>query len=259
MFKPFDLTGKVALVTGGAGGIGLGMATALAQAGADIVIWDISLARCKEAAKELTELGSRVLTQTVDVTDEGQVADAMHAAIAKLGQVDAVIANAGILGEAIAFDKTSIESWRQVQSINLEGTFLTLREAVRHMKRRAGDGRPGGSLIGIASLAAIDGTPRGEPYSASKGAIVCLMRSLAVEYARYGIRANAIAPGWIATPLTQHLQEDPVVTERVIPRIPIRRWGKPEDLGGLAIYLASDASSYHTGDIFVIDGGYTAF
>jgi NAD(P)-dependent dehydrogenase (short-subunit alcohol dehydrogenase family) len=125
-------------------------------------------------------------------------------------------------------------------------------------RARAGD-KAGGSLIGIASLAAIEGAARNEAYAATKGAVISMIKSIAVEHARYGVRANAILPGWIATDMTAMAQANSAFAEKVIPRVPIRRWGEPKDFGGLAVYLASDASSFHTGDLMIIDGGYSIF
>jgi NAD(P)-dependent dehydrogenase (short-subunit alcohol dehydrogenase family) len=127
------------------------------------------------------------------------------------------------------------------------------------MQERAKNNDAGGSLIAVASTAGIEGAARNAAYGASKGAVLSMVRALAVELARYGIRANSIAPGWIATDMTQRMQDNPVFTEKVLPRVPMRRWGKPEDFGGIAVYLASDAAAYHTGDTFVIDGGYVIF
>jgi NAD(P)-dependent dehydrogenase (short-subunit alcohol dehydrogenase family) len=127
------------------------------------------------------------------------------------------------------------------------------------MVARANAGDPGGSLVAVASLAGLEGAARNEAYSATKGAVLAMMRSIAVEHARYGIRANTIAPGWIATDMTRRLQDNPTFTAKVLPRVPMRRWGEPADFGGIAVYLASDASTYHTGDTFVIDGGYLVF
>jgi NAD(P)-dependent dehydrogenase (short-subunit alcohol dehydrogenase family) len=143
--------------------------------------------------------------------------------------------------------------------VNEEGAFFTLREAARHMVDRANKGDAGGSLVGVASLAGIEGAGRNEAYSATKGAVLAMMRSIAVEHARYGVRANSIAPGWIATDMTAGAQSNQTFQDKVIVRVPMRRWGKPEDFGGIAVYLASDASKYHTGDTFVIDGGYLVF
>lgn len=258
-YAPFDLKGKVALVTGGNRGIGLGMATALAQSGADIVIWGSSEAHNLAAEGLLSQFGTRVLAQRVDVSDEAAVVAAMAEAVGALGRVDTVIANAGIGGGARSFAEMSVEIWRKVMSVNLEGAFFTCREACKHMIARAANGDPGGSIAVTASLAAIEGAARNEAYAATKGGVISMMRSIAVEHARYGVRANAILPGWIATDMTAGAQASPAFAEKVIPRVPARRWGEPEDFGGIAVYLASDASKYHSGDTFVIDGAYSIF
>ena len=259
MYKPFDLSGKVALITGGNGGIGLGMAQALAQAGADIVIWGTREDKNEAAAAALKAHGVRVSARKVNVAEESQVVDGLGAAVAEMGRVDCCIANAGIGGGARSFSEMTIETWRRVHSVNAEGAFFTLREAAKHMVERAGKGDAGGSLIGVASLAGLEGAGRNEAYSATKGAVLAMMRSIAVEHARYGIRANSIAPGWIATDMTAGAQNNSTFQEKVIVRVPMRRWGEPADFGGIAVYLASDASKYHTGDTFVIDGGYLVF
>ena len=151
------------------------------------------------------------------------------------------------------------ETWRKNMSVNLDGAFWTLREATKSIVTRAKAGDPGGSLVGVASLAAIEGAARNEAYAATKGGLISMLRGIAVEHARYGIRANAILPGWIATDMTQAAQDAPAFTEKVIPRIPARRWGEPADFGGMAVYLASDASAYQSGTTIVIDGGYSIF
>jgi NAD(P)-dependent dehydrogenase (short-subunit alcohol dehydrogenase family) len=259
MYKPFDLTGKVALVTGGNRGIGLGMAEALAQAGADIVIWGTNEARNAEAVTALKAHGTRIAASRIDVSQEGEVVDGMREAVAQMGRIDSVFANAGIGLAARSFTEITAEAFRKVHAVNEDGVFYTLREAAKHMTERAKNGDAGGSLVGVASLAGIEGAGRNQHYGASKGAVISMMRGIAVELARYGVRANTIAPGWIATDMTQRAQDNPAFAERVIPRVPMRRWGKPEDFGGIAVYLASDASAYHTGDLFIVDGGYTVF
>jgi NAD(P)-dependent dehydrogenase (short-subunit alcohol dehydrogenase family) len=259
MYKPFDLGGKVALVTGGNGGIGLGMAEAMAQAGADIVVWGTKDDKNAEAVAKLKAHGVRAGARKVNVANESEVVDAMGEAVKEFGRVDTVIANAGIGGGAPSFSEMTTEVWRRVHAVNEEGVFWTLREAAKHMVARAGKGDAGGSLVGVASLAGLEGAGRNEAYSATKGAVLAMMRSIAVEHARYGIRANSIAPGWIATDMTSFAQNSSAFAEKVIPRVPMRRWGKPEDFGGIAVYLASDASKYHTGDTFIIDGGYIIF
>ncbi|MDG2521076.1 SDR family oxidoreductase [Caulobacter segnis] len=258
-YKPFDLSGKVALVTGGNRGIGFGMAEALAQAGADIVIWGSNAERNLEAEGKLNTLGVRVLAQKVDVSDEAQVVAAMAEAAASMGRIDSVFANAGVGYGAPSFVDMSTETYRKVLAVNLDGVFFTFREACRHMVERAKAGDPGGSIVGIASLAAIEGAARNEAYAATKGAVISMMKSVAVEHARWGVRANAILPGWIATDMTAGAQAAPAFAEKVIPRVPARRWGEPADFGGMAVYLASDASAYHSGDTLVIDGGYSIF
>ena len=258
MYKPFDLTGKVALVTGGNGGIGLGMAEAMAASGADVVIWGTNTDKNAAAEKKLKAHGKRVVTRKVNVANEAEVIDGMAAAVKDMGRVDCVIANAGIGGGSPIQEMTT-ELFRKVHAVNEEGVFWTFREASKHMIERAKNGDANGSLVVVASTAGVEGAARNSAYGASKGAVMSMARALAVELARYGIRANSIAPGWIATDMTAGAQSSSVFNEKVIPRVPARRWGRPEDFGGIAVYLASDASSYHTGETFIIDGGYTKF
>ncbi|NWH09287.1 MAG: SDR family oxidoreductase [Alphaproteobacteria bacterium] len=258
-YKPFDLSGKTVLVTGGNGGIGLGMADAVAAAGADVVIWGTNAGKNDAAAATLKAHGGRVMTAKVDVSSQAAVQAGMADAVAKMGRIDAVFANAGIGNSARSFVDITPEQYRQVLAVNLDGVFFTLQEACRHMQARAVKGDPGGSLIVVASLAGIEGAARNEHYAATKGAVISIMKGVAVEYARYGIRANAILPGWIATDMTAGAQAAPQFAEKVIPRVPMRRWGQPEDFGGIAVYLSSNASAFHTGDTFLIDGGYAVF
>jgi NAD(P)-dependent dehydrogenase (short-subunit alcohol dehydrogenase family) len=258
-YKPFDLTGKVALVTGGNGGIGLGMAEAMAAAGAAVAVWGTNEAKNKAAETALKAHGGKVLVQRVDVSNEREIVDGMKAVVAAMGRLDTVIANAGIGSPARSFLDITAEQYRKVLAVNEDGAFFTLREAARHMRERAAAGDRAGSLVGVASLAAIEGAARNQHYAASKGAVVSMIRGIAVEFARDGVRANAVLPGWIATDMTAGAQASPAFTEKVIPRVPARRWGTPADFGGIAVYLASDASAYHSGDTFVIDGGYAVF
>jgi NAD(P)-dependent dehydrogenase (short-subunit alcohol dehydrogenase family) len=183
----------------------------------------------------------------------------MAEAVAKMGRVDTVIANAGIGGGAKSFAEFPTETYRKVLSVNLDGVFFTFREACKHMVERAGQGDAGGSLVAISSLSAIDGAARNQAYAATKGALIPMVRATAVEHARYGVRANVILPGWIATDMTAGAQDNEKFTDNVIKRVPMRRWGKPSDFGGMAVYFASDASAFHTGDSILIDGGYAIF
>lgn len=258
-YAPFDLRGKVALVTGGNRGIGYGMAEALGQSGAQIAIWGSNEERNTEAAKRLRKQGIKAEAWTVDVSKEEQVQDSMTDVILKFGRIDTVIANAGIGGGAPSFETMPTSTLRKVFSVNLDGVFWTLREAVAHMVDRAKNGDAGGSLMVVSSLAAIEGAARNQAYAASKGAVISMTKSIAVEHAKHGITANAILPGWIATDMTSAMQGNDTFEEKVIKRVPMRRWGGPEDFGGMAVYLSSDAARYQTGTVNIIDGGYSIF
>ncbi len=251
----FDLGGKVALVTGGNGGIGLGMAEALAEAGADVCIWGRNPEKNRIAEKKLNASGRRILALQCDVSDEKQVEENFARTLEMLGRVDACFANAGIGSFGTPFHEMDIEEWRKMFGINMEGVFFTFRSAVRNMMQQ-GDG---GSLVVTSSLSAKAGLPRAQHYAATKSGVIAMVRGLAVEYARYGVRANAILPGWIETDMTSGLFSWDKFRKNVIPRIPQRRWGVPSDFGAIAVYFASDASAYHTGDAVIIDGAYHIF
>ena len=257
-FNPFDLTGKVALVTGGNGGIGLGMAEGLAAAGAKVAIWGQNPEKNAKAEATLKAYGGEVLVQAVDVNDEAAVAAGVAEVIKTFGRLDFCAANAGIGGGG-PFAEMTTEKWRRVTAVNLDAVFWTFREAAKHMIERAKAGDPGGSLLVTSSTSAIHGAPRNQAYAATKGAVLSMVRGLAVEYARYGVRANSILPGWIRSDMTAASQKWDKFNDQVIGRVPMRRWGDPEDFSGIAVYLASDASRFHTGDAIVIDGGYTIY
>ncbi len=251
MENTLDLTGKVALVTGGNHGIGLGMAEGMAAAGASVVIWGRNEVRNAEAMERLALFGGESLALRVDVGDEQAVVDGFQATVDAFGAVDAVFANAGVGAGATAFHEMTTEEWRWMFNVNMEGVFWTFREAVKHMKSRGS-----GSLVVTSSISADMGFPRGEHYAATKAAVRALIQGIAVEYGKYGIRANAISPGWVVTGMTDGFLEGERFEATVKPRIPLGRWGSPEDFGGIAVYLASDASRWHTGDTITIDGGY---
>ncbi len=255
-YQPFDLTGRVALVTGGNSGIGLGMAQAVAEAGADVAIWGTNEEKNARARAALEKTGRRILALRCDVGDEQAVESGFAETLARMGRIDGCFANAGVSGRGQrSFMDMPAEEWRRVLRVNLDGAFYTFRAAARHMVKR-GDG---GVLVGTASLAAIEAAPRSEHYAATKGGMISMVRALAVELARHRVRAHSILPGWIETDMTANAIGNPKFRDNVMPRIPMRRWGTGPDFGGIAVYLMSAASAYHTGDTFVIDGGYSLF
>lgn len=251
----FDLTGKVGLVTGGNQGLGLGFATGMAKCGADVVLWGRRAEKNAEAAAELRSHGVRVHTQEVDVSDEQQVVEAMAACVAEMGRIDCVVANAGTNSHPDSFHEMSSSMYHDMLAVSQHGVFYTLREGVKHMKERADAGDPGGSLIACGSLMAIRGAARLEHYAAAKAAALAMIRGIAVEYGRHGVRANMVAAGYFDTELTRSTHVDPARGKKLGARYPIPRVGEPSDLEGITAYLMSDASRYHTGDLIVVDGG----
>ena len=258
-YAPFDLSSKKVLITGGNSGIGLGMAEEVADAGADVVIWGTNAEKLADAEANLKGRGVKAKGMQVNVASEADTAQKFAETVSFLGHVDACFANAGVSSNRRAtkdgFAAMSFEEWRRVLDVNLDGVFFTLRAAAKHMVARG----QGGSLAVTSSLAAIMGQARGEHYGATKGAVISVSRALAVEYGRHGIRSNAILPGWIESPMTHNTLAWDRFQEAVLPRVPAGRWGEKEDFGGIAVYLVSDASRYHSGDTFVIDGAYSLF
>ncbi|HEX3796951.1 MAG TPA: SDR family oxidoreductase [Acidimicrobiales bacterium] len=251
-----QLEGHVSVITGGNGGIGLGMAMGLVAAGANIAIWGTSEEKNESAADVLKELGAEVLALQCDVRDQSQVEEAFATTVRRFGKVDSVFANAGLGGSgASSITELTLDEWRSMFAVNVEGVFLTLRAAARHMIERGA----GGSLVVVSSTAAIHGAPRNTHYAASKSALLGLMRGLAVELARYHIRCNALVPGWTETGLTSSARQNEKFMENTTYRTPVRRWGLPQDFTQIAPYLADPQISFHTGDTFVVDGGYTIF
>ena len=257
--NPFDLTGKTALITGGNGGIGLGIAKAVGEAGANVCIWGTNPEKNETALKELELYGTKISAQICDVSDRGSVDECFDSFIEKFGGIDACFANAGIAGHALSFLRIKQEDWKNILDVNLTGVFNVLQKSAGYMVSRSRKEGIGGRLIVTSSLSAVEGFSGNEPYASTKGGLVSMIKSLAVEFARYGITANSIMPGWIETDIIKKHMDSKRFADAVMPRIPTRRWGKPEDMGGIAVYLMSDASSYHTGDNFIIDGGYSIF
>ena len=258
-FEGFNLTGRVVLVTGGNGGIGLGFARGLAEAGAEVCIWGTNPQKNAAAHQELAAIGPKITSQLCDVSDEAQVEACFAATLEAHGRVDGCFANAGIGSRGTAFDEMTTEEWDRIIAVNQSGVFYTFRAAARHMKARALGGDAFGRLVATSSLAAVSGQARGEHYAAAKGGLIATVKALAVEYARYGVTAHTILPGWIETEMTTTAFANPRFVSNVSKRIPVRRWGRPADFAAIAVYILSEASSYHTGDTFLIDGGYAVF
>lgn len=255
----FDLTGRRAVVTGGGSGIGLGMARALAEHGAAVSLWGRNLDKVRSAAEGLAAAGAVAHAQQVDVSDEVMVVDGVAEAVRLLGGLDVAVVNAGIGLPPAGLLDVAAGDYRAVMETNLDGAFWTVREAARVMVEQARAGRPGGSIIVVASLAAVEGAGRNHAYGMAKAGLTALVRSAAVDLARHGVRVNAVLPGWIATEMTAEAQASQLMTDKVISRVPFRRWGTPDEIGGIAVYLAGDASSYQTGSTILIDGGYSIF
>jgi len=247
----FDLTGKVALVTGGNGGIGLGMARGLARAGARVALAARDPAKLHAAVSELQALGCDALGLTVDVTDEASVAALLDQCLQRCGRLDILVNNAGTTVRKPPQD-LSLDEWHRVMDTNLTSAFLCARAAYPHLKAR------GGKVINIGSMLSIFGASFAAAYGASKGGIVQLTKSLASAWAPDNIQVNAVLPGWIDTALTQGARQQVAgLHDRVLARTPAGRWGQPDDFAGIAVFLAGPASDFVTGTAIPVDGGYS--
>lgn len=252
----FDLSGKVVLATGGMSGVGLGFLQGCARQGASLVIWDQNLGRRAEVETRLRDLGAeQVHTEQVDVSDEAAVEAALSGTLTAMGRLDCVFANAGISARAPSITDLTSKDYHRLLAVNLHGAFYTLRAAARHMKERAAQGDRGGSLVACGSLSIFHGLPGMEHYAAAKGALLAMIRSLAVEMGPFGVRANMLVPGFILTGLTAGSLETEKIIERFSAITPLGRPGALSDIEGPAAYLASDASRFQTGQMLVIDGG----
>jgi NAD(P)-dependent dehydrogenase (short-subunit alcohol dehydrogenase family) len=250
----FDLGGKTAIVTGGGSGIGRQMAGALAELGANLVLCARKVERCQEAADELTALGIRAYALPCDVRKPDDVRAVVERTVAELGGVDVLVNNAGTSWGAPAED-TPLDGWQKVIDVNLTGVFLFSQAAGRVMIER-----DGGSIVNIASVAGLRGSPPGAmdaiAYNASKGGVISFTRDLAHKWAHYGIRVNAIAPGWFPSDMSNVLLDRH--GEAFLKVIPLHRFGGPDDLKGAIAFLASAASAFVTGQTLVVDGGQSA-
>ena len=248
----FDLSGRVAVVTGGNGGIGLGMARGLARAGAAVAVAARNRDKSLRAVAELEALGARAAAFEMDVTDEAAVAALVRAVVERFGRLDALVNNAGINIRKPPQD-LSLAEWHRVLDTNLTSAFLMTRAVYPVMK-----GQGGGKIINIGSMMSIFGAGFAPVYAASKGGIVQFTKATASAWARDNIQVNAVLPGWIDTDLTaQARQQIPGLNENVLARTPARRWGAIEDMAGIAVFLASAASDFVTGTAIPVDGGYS--
>ena len=249
----FDLKGKVAIITGGNGGIGFGMAQGLANAGARVIIAARNEEKSCTAVRELQALGGDSLSLCVDVSSEQSVVDMVQEALRQCGRIDILVNNAGMSIRKPVQDLL-LDEWRQVIDTNLTSAFLCARAVYPQMKENGG-----GKIINIGSMLSIFGAPYAPAYGASKGGIVQLTKSLAAGWAGDNIQVNAVLPGWIDTDLTrQARQQVPGLNERILARTPAGRWGDIGDLAGVAVFLASSASDFVTGALIPVDGGYSA-
>ena len=249
----FDLSGKKALVTGASRGIGLAAATALADAGADLILCSRDPTALGEAVKTIKENGRNAMSLHVDVSDPNNIRETIAEAIRLSGTIDILVNSAGQISRKAATE-WSIQEWTEMMDINLRGTFLFCQEIGINMIKR----KTRGKIINVASLLSSIGRPNLVPYASSKGGVASLTRNLAVEWAKYGINVNAIAPGYIRTEMTRALQRDETRSSEIVSRIPFGRWGTPQDMKGAFVFLASSASDYVTGQMIYVDGGWTA-
>jgi len=249
---PFDLTGRVAIVTGGNGGIGLGMAQGLAQAGAAILVAGRNAQKNDAATKALTGMGAKAAAVALDVSDEKACSGMVDDALKRFGRVDILVNNAGINIRKRPEEYTLAE-WREIIDVNLTSAFICSRAVYPAMKTAGG-----GKIINIGSMTSIFGVPFAAPYGASKGGIVQMSRAFAAAWAGDNIQVNAVLPGWIDTDLTKRGRRDIAgLEEKVKARTPAGRWGVPQDLAGIAVFLAAPASDFITGTAIPVDGGYS--
>jgi 2-deoxy-D-gluconate 3-dehydrogenase len=250
MHRLFDLTGKVALVTGSGGGLGAGMAKGLAGSGADLVVVDRMSP--EETASDIRGMGRKVAPLSADLSSMAGIKETVRKGLEAFGHIDILINNAGIIRRTPAIDFSEAD-WDEVMAINAKTVFFMSQEVAKDMMKRKA-----GKIINIASLLSFSGGITVPSYAASKGAVAQITKALANEWAQYGLNINAIAPGYMVTNNTANLRKDPARTQSISDRIPAGRWGTPEDLQGAAIFLASTASDYINGHVLLVDGGWMA-
>jgi NAD(P)-dependent dehydrogenase (short-subunit alcohol dehydrogenase family) len=246
----FDLTGKTALITGASRGIGAAIAHGMVAAGAEVALNSRGVEQLEKTA---AQVGGRALVLPGDVTDAETAQGVVAAAIEGLGHLDVVVNNVGGSSFMVPFTQLRFSGWEKLMRLNVYSAVHVLHAAGPHLLERGG-----GSVINVASVAGLGGTPTLSPYGASKAALISLTKSLALEWASRGIRVNALCPGWTATDLNRNLWEDEATSAAFTATIPMGRWGRAEEMAGPAVFLASDASTFMTGQALVVDGGQSA-
>ncbi len=253
----FDLSGKAAIVTGGARGLGRQMALALAEAGADVAICDLLAPEGQATCGELAAAGRRALFGQVDVTQAAQIEAFIARVVGQFGKIDILVNNAGMPSSGLSLEDESDDGWRRMLDTNLSSMFYFGKRAAKHFIARG----QGGVIINVASINSFiisNIAPRyNVPYCVAKAGVAQLTKGMAANWAAHNIRVNAIAPGYIATAQTAKSRQNPEIVERTIANTPMRRYGEEAEIKGLAVYLASDAASFMTGSVVVIDGGIT--
>ena len=250
-----NLSEKVFVITGGNGGIGLGLAEGIAEAGGSIAIWARNEEKNAHAVKILEGLGIEARSYVCDVSSEENVIATLASTVNDFGRVDGLFANAGRAGTGTPFVETSLEDWRKVTEVNLDGVFLCLREAAKQIISQGS----GGSLVAVSSTSAIHGAAGNEAYGTAKTAVTGLVRALAVSLARFQIRVNCLLPGWTVTELASPAFENEYFREITTKRTPVRRWANPSEFREVGAFLADPSQTFHTGQQVCVDGGYTIF
>lgn len=250
-----DLSGQVFVVTGGNSGIGLGMAEGIAAVGGSVAVWGRQETKNASAVEQLRSFGVTARAYVCDVADESQVIAAMGQTVADFGRLDGCVASAGRSGNGVPFLDLTLEQWRAVMRVNLDGLFVTLREAARVLVAQG----TGGSLVAVSSTSAIHGAAGNEAYGVSKTAVNGLVRALAVGLARHNIRVNSLIPGWTITELAGPAYANEKFRDVTTRRTPVRRWADPAEFRSVGAFLADPSLTFHTGQELVIDGGYTIF
>jgi len=251
--RMFQLEGKTAIVTGASRGIGEAIAKGFARAGADLVLVSRNLSALEGVAKEIEGLGRKALSVSADIGNLEEIQKVIEATLKVFPRIDILLNNAGISPVLKKAEEMNLKQWEEVVRVNLTGTFLFCQAAGKVMIQQGG-----GKIINMVSVGAVVGFPRQIAYCATKGGILQLTKVLAVEWTRYNIQVNAIGPAYLETELTKGMRESKIISEDLLRKTPMGRFGKPEEIVGAAIYLASDASSYVTGQTLFVDGGWLA-